>query len=340
MAQTKIKGKQIQEIDIVVVKNTSGATANYGDVGYIDSAGEYKTTTTAQQQIAWFIVLVGGNNNDDIYVTNRGRVVVNYTGTAPSVGDFLVTSTASGLAQRITYMHYNIFAVCTSAGSGGQVTAMLLTGTQDVVYFSPNYIWRNNAHSTTTLTATISGSPSSTSFVLTGISGNKDILAVSDVSQLAKIMVYNSTRGTYRLVTAFNSGTNTATNLSISDSWANGDSITAIYQTINDTTSGQTFVGLDLSNQTEIPLLARQIILQGGASDSGGAGRTLLFHENIAYSVPKILTAAISQTASQQFAFFFTMPMINQRIGMKSVSTGTGTALTVIKTAGYKLAVP
>ncbi len=322
-----------------IVKNTSGATANAGDIGYINQAGEYKTTTTTNFIGAWVIVIVGAANNSDIYVTNRGRIDVNYTGTDPSAGEYLVTSTSAGLAQRQATMRPEIFAVCLAAGSGGVVSVLLLTQTLKIDLYSSNNFWRNNAHSTTIFTGTINGAPTATSVVYTVSTGNEDIFAVLGTGELAKIMLYNSTRGTYRLITACNTGTNTLTTVSSTDAWANGDTITVLYQTINDTTAGQTFVGLDLSQQSEIPILARSVILQGGVQDTGGAGRTLLFHPNEALSTSKILTVQITQT-TQQNAYHVSFPLINRILGMKTVATGTGTALTVIKLAGYYLAAP
>jgi len=330
---------RLPEPILQVVKNTSGATVNEGDVGYINEAGEFKTTTTANFASSWVVVLVGGANNADIYVTRRGRVNVNYTGTAPSAGHFLVTSTSAGLAQRSTVMRPEIFAVCLAAGSGGVVSVRLLTQSQKVDLYSSNNFWRNNAHSTTLFTGTINGVPTATSVVYTVSTGNEDIFAVLGTSELAKTMLYNSTRGTYRLITACNTGTNTLTTVSTTDAWANGDTITVLYQTINDTTAGQTFIGLSLASQSEIPILARSVILQGGVQDTGGAGRTLLFHPNEAYSIPKILSVQNTQS-TQQNIFHNSMPLIDRILGMKTVTAGAGTALTVIKLAGYYLAAP
>jgi hypothetical protein len=59
------------------IKNTSGATANANDMGYINEAGEYKTTTTASDLKSWCVVVTGGLNNADITIAIAGRRTIN-----------------------------------------------------------------------------------------------------------------------------------------------------------------------------------------------------------------------------------------------------------------------
>lgn len=339
-AGTFLSGDQTYKpANTMIAKNTSGATANAGDVGYINEDGEYKTTTTAQAAISWVVVIIGGANNADIYITRRGRVNVNYTGSAPAAGDFLVTSTSAGLAQAQTTMRPEIFAVCLASGSGGVVSVLLLTQTVRVSYTSSNVLYRCNSHSSSTFVATINGSPTATSVVYNApSSGNEDVIVPNASTELAKRRLYNSTRGTYRLITAVNTGTNTITTISSSDAWASGDTITLQDNDINDSLTPD-IGSFDLSQQTEIPLLARAIEMNALISDTGGAGAFLQLHPLVAYNVSKLSNAVATQSTGQNYA---TVPMdlINQKFGARQQATGTGTCLTILKVTGYYEAQP
>lgn len=338
-ASTFLRGDSTWGTIGITVKNTSGATANAGDCGYIDAMGEYKTTTTANYTGSWCVVLTGAANGSDITVARSGRATINYTGTAPAAGDFLVTSTSAGLAQRSTIMRPEIFARCLAAGSGGTVSALLLCNTAPVFYLSSNVIYRCNSHSASIFVATLNGAPSATSFVYnTPSSGNADVLVPSASTELAKLMIYNSTRGTYRLVTACNTGTKTVTNVSVTDSWASGDTITVANATVGDALT-ERVVGFDLSQQTEIPLLARSVVLNTLASDTGAAGQVRQFHPYEAYSAAKLINDSNTQGTAQIYSNT-PVPLIDQKFGKRELASGTGTKLTILKIVKYEVAAP
>lgn len=333
------------QLDISVplqVKNTSGATANANDVGYLvytaGSGYEYKTTTTLADERPACVVLVGGANNSTIYVVNRGLFTLNYSGSAPAAGDLLVLSSTTAQVTVSSTMRPEVMAIAMAAGSGGTVDALLLTQSTSIKYTSANDVYRNNAHSQSNFVGTINGTPTAISVAYNVTSGFEDLMACAATSQLAKLLLYNSTRGTYRYITACNTGTNTITTVSSTDAWANGDTITLASQDILDGLT-PTYIGFDLSQQSEIPPLARSIIVNGGVSDSGGAGYICVAHPAVAYSVPKIITMLISQT-TQQFPYFLELPLYNRRFGIKHTASGTGVKLTVMKIMGYVLATP
>jgi hypothetical protein len=111
--------------------NGSGATANVGDIGYRDTGGYYVTTTTANLAASLYVVITGGVYGDPINVARTGYVTVNYTGTAPSAGQWLTTSTSAGLAQRSTTKTFACFAVVIGDLGGGQCSAQLLVEESD-----------------------------------------------------------------------------------------------------------------------------------------------------------------------------------------------------------------
>jgi len=277
-------------VDRLRVKNTSGATAAAKDCGYIDAAGEYKTTTSSRLFANWCVVLVGGADNGDIYVARRGRVVVKYTGTAPSAGHFLSLSTTAGQSQRETTIRPEIFAVCLAAGSGGVVEVLLLCNRCYMPWSSSSEIWRVDAGSDTLWTGTINGSPSATLVDTTTSTGALDCFkeSASSGNSLCKPVLFNSTRSTSRLVTAVDTGTGEITTQNTSDAWASGDSLTIKSQTNTETISfgGQVFIDLDGSGSFDgLDVLATMYLFGTGLDSnfSGGVG----LHPFEAYAGPK-----------------------------------------------------
>jgi hypothetical protein len=238
-------------------KNTSGSIAAAGDIGYINEAGEYKTTTTASLIVNWCVVITGAANNSDITIATRGRHTINYTSTDPSAGHFLATSTSAGDAQRSTVMDPAVFAVCLAAGSGGTVDALLLTNTAFQVLVNSNDLVRVDFMSSSDFVATINGTPSGTSVVYNApSSGNEDTINVISSSQAGKIILYNTTRGDSALISSVNTGTNTITlTATVPGTWASGDSITARSQTATGAIdTGVRLYDLDLSGLSLNPL--------------------------------------------------------------------------------------
>lgn len=218
------------------------------------------------------------------------------------------------------------------------MSALLLTKTKYIPYFSANYLYFCLSHSQTVWTGTINGAPTATSVTYTTATGQKDILTPQSSSELAKLLVYNVTRGTYRLVTANNTGTNTLTTVSSTDSWANGDSLTISDPTINYSSTPK-FVGMDLSQQAEIPLLARAISINEYTSDSGGGGYLNAYHPWETYNAAKQIN---SESTSSAYAGVINsiVPLLQQRFGRYSGASGTATRLTLLKISGYYLATP
>lgn len=300
-----------------VVKNTSSATANAGDVGYIDSVGEYKTTTTANLSAAWCVVLSGGANNADIYVTRRGRINVNYTGTAPSAGNYLVTSTSAGLAAQQTTMRPEIFAVCLAAGSGGVVSVLLLCHTESRIINPSEYIFRHAAPGVfcgySDFIGTIATLPGGAVFTYNITSGNEDILTPYSTGTLAKMRLYNSTRGTYALVSNATVSTNTLTlTANVPAGWTVGDTFTVRSQTNTGTNGLGYYVDYEITDTATISPLTRWIEGEFFYLNSATASIRAIIHPWEALNIP---ARQMIDTNVVSISFFrlATIPIYNNR---------------------------
>lgn len=334
--------------DSVAIKayNGSGATANANEVGYLDydvtNGYIYKTTTTANLDgVAWCVVVNGGGNGANIDVARHGQVTVKLNANC-SINNFLLTSTTAGQASVSTTMRPEIFAVALSAnagGAGGTCTAMLLTETRLIAASDPNRIYLNNGENNTDFVSTISGVPSATSVTYGAVtSGNENCIAPGTASMLGQLRLYNSTRGTYRLITAVNTGTNVITTVSSSDSWASGDTITAASQTVTTGLTQKAFE-IDLTQQTSIPLLARAILMLMYTADTGAVGKFSFAHPYEAYAVDKQRTSYNQSTAIGLYGEI-AVPLFNQKFTYAAEASGTGTSSTAFFLQGYMLAVP
>lgn len=324
--------------DAILTKNVSGAPAAFNDVGFIDEAGEYQTTNFEADNVAWCVVVVGNDDDDNIFIKRRGNVIVNFIGAAPSAEDFLITSTTGGSAKQQVTMRSEIFAVATANGSGGKVRALLLTGTESKTVTSSNEWFRHAAFAdTSNFVATINGAPTPTSVVYNAPSAGAENTIAPIAGMLTRIVLHNTTRGTSRIMTAVNTGTNTITTVSSIDAWANGDTITAQSQTAV-AAGPQFFYDLELTGQTVVPLLARSIKFNLLAFDTGGAV-TSVGHPFEANSASKTVQAS-NEVAGGQVWNFVDIKLTDQKFCFSWGASGAATALPILRIQGYDLAVP
>lgn len=326
-----------------VVKNTSGGAAAANDVGYIDEAGEYKTTTTANDAISWCVVIQGGANNADIYVAVRGRVTVAYTGSAPSAGDYLVTSTTAGDAQSVSDFRPEVFAVCLAAGSGGTVEVLLLTQTiVRPITFSAN-IYQTDVSggvSTSDWNGTIATLPGGADLTYTTGSGTEDNLEPQSTNHLAKIRLYNSTRGTYGLILDVDQGTNTITLTdSVPGDWMVGDSITIRSQVNTSTFGSPSARFLDFEITSSINPLTRAVNCFLAIIDTGAASEATRTHPWESNDNSKRF-GVLTQAANVEFFGMTTIPIISNRFCMGWHCSGAGTGRTKLQVQQLLVAAP
>jgi len=324
-----------------VVTNTSGSTVSANEIGYIDAAGEYKRTTTAYLDAAWCVTLSGGANNTDIHVARRGVVTVALNGNC-SAGDYLFSSTTAGQAQPQSYTRPELFAVAltaNSSGAGGTCSALLLCNTEPMPIVSSVDIYRVSSHAATDFVATINGAPSATSVVYNAPSaGNENVINNASSGELGKARLYNSTRGTYRLIESVNTGTNTITTVSSTDAWADTDTIDIESPTV--TSPGVfEFIEIDLSQQSVIPELSRSITVDMTALDSGGSSALSGVHswQTFVSSSEQGLQTYIASVASYRTV---NIPLFQRRFCYRSNATGAATKTDIFRIAVAWVAVP
>ncbi len=329
----------------ITAKNVSGVTANAGDVGIlsydITNGYSYNTTTTANLEGTWCVVTTGGANNANIVVARQGQVTVKLDANC-AIGNFLTTSTTAGQAAVNTTMRPEVFAVALTAnvgGAGGTCTAMLLCQTRFVPKTNANYLYGCANHSSTQFVSTINGVPTATSVIYGAVSaGAANVIVPSSAANLLLARLWNTTRGTYRLITAVNTGTSTITTVSSADAWASGDAITIESRTVTAVAAAK-FIDLDFSQQTAVPVLARAVAVNLIGLDSGGPPVFSYLHPFQAFNgVNQVYIYTVF--AGIFAAGAYTLPLVAGVLDWSSTATGTGTASTYYALLGYYEAAP
>jgi hypothetical protein len=326
---------------VITVKNTSGGTVAANDLGYIDAAGEFKTTTTAYANVAWCVVTAGGANNADIEVARRGRVTVALNGNC-SAGDYLYTSTTAGQAQPQSYVRPELFAVAltaNAAGAGGTCSALLLCGTAYVPLSSDYDIANTGASAQTDWRGTINGAPSGTSVVYTTTNGNENVLDPYAGTELAKMRLYNETRATYALIDDVNTTTNTIAVTDAGDisGWQNGDIITIRSQTC---VVGAAPYFADFEVVSKIPALTRALELDRRYLDTGSANEWMILHPWTTFSARKQKDIYNRIATGNWLTSTTTIELIQNRFCMRWEASGANTAVAALRVIGAHVVVP
>ena len=338
------------DFGVLLVKNTSGATAVAGEVGYLiwvsGSGWEYKTTTTPIDDKAEYacVVIAGAANNSNIRVSQVGRYTVGYNGTAPSQGDVLVFASAAGDLTRSTVMRPEIVAIAMAAGSGGTVDAMLMTRRVTKLASDTHFMYGLAGASDSDFTSTIATLPGGAVLtygaVTTGNENAIDPWAALDAAFNAKLMIHNTTRGTSAIISAVVVGTNTITlTANVPAGWTVGDTITARSQTNTQNWSGGSYYfEYDISGWADKPPMATAIIIEPAIQDTGGVGISS-FHPYSAFVSSKNYQRWTQNTAAR-FIAPVTVPLINNRFCLGWDASGSATVTAFAQLAGWIIAVP
>jgi hypothetical protein len=351
--QTTIDHSQLDNLEVgnahpqylAIAQNTSGATAAAGDVGYIDGAGEYKTTTTTGALVSWCVVVTGGVNSQYISVARAGKRTVNYTGSDPAQGDYLTTSTVAGSALAQAFVSPAIFAVCQEAGSGGTVEALLLTGRATIPRTDSHYFYGVDSASDSNFVSTIATLPGGAALTYGAVSaGAANTIvpwAALDAAFNGKVVLHNTTRGTSALISAVVTGTSTITlTANVPAGWTVGDTITAKSQTnTSNWTGGAFYFDLDFSGMTTKPTLAVATVFHLGISDSGAAGAIAAFHPFETNSPSKSFQQW-GQATNQRNLTTLTIPVNQSKICIGWDATGSGTCRVFLQHVGWIEATP
>jgi hypothetical protein len=111
--------------------------------------------------------------------------------------------------------------------------------------------------------------------------GSVAVITPVSTSQLAKLRIYNTTRGTYALILSATGATFTTTTNVYAAGWRNNDVLTIASQTV--TGSGLDVVDLELTSGPT----GKSAILITGQLTPGAASNRIYTHPFVAYSAPK-----------------------------------------------------
>lgn len=342
LSKTEVVETVLDTTQAFAIKNTSGAAAVANDVGYINAAGEYKTTTTASLIAPWCVVFVGGANNADIHVCRRGRVTVNVA-TGVVAGEYLETTTVAGRADGRTGASPSIFAVALTGESSNTCSALLLTGRTEVPLSSNNDVLRINfsGQSITTGTEPWYGTindaaPTASPVTVATATGALANITPVISTEIGHIVIRNTTRGNEALIASITGADITFVSDVPLATWVNGDSLNA--ESAN-TQNGARLI--DLSQAAEIPATAVALLLAEIFSDSGAAAAgkqlTIMPDETFLASKNKNVYAQVQATLNSGSNI---VSLTNRRFGCRNSATGAGACLILMRMAAYIEATP
>ena len=332
------------QMSLLYVKNTSAATVAANDLGYIDDAGEFKLTTTAYLNANWAVVVVGGANNADIVVAVGGSKIVVILNGNCSAGDFLYTSTTTKQAQPQTYMRPEMLAIATTAnssGAGGTCEAVLQCNTTPRGTSPSNDLYAGTSLSDSDFVSTIATLPGGAVLTYGAVtSGDEANLVPISTSQLAKMVLHNTTRASDALISNCVTGTNTVTlTASVPGAWQVGDTITARSQTNTSNPTANVYF-IDFEITATVNELARHINTYIAWRDSGAANLDLNTHPYETNANSKRRAAKV-QVANVFFNTFSSpIPLIQSRFCMSWGASGANTANYIVRLALETVAAP
>jgi hypothetical protein len=201
-------------------------------------------------------------------------------------------------------------------------------GTQYLVNGQPHIAAETNANNIFAVTspggpslfvATINGAPSGTSVVYNApSSGTEAVLVPTATTQLAKMRLYNTTRGNSALIANCNTGTNTITlTATVPANWASGDTITVASQTVSG--GGFNWVDLEITSgpTSKSGLFVTLLLTSGAASDAAYC------HPLATYGGGKRTPRAITQVGGVQVAAFGLVPVVGNVFSLAWTAAST-----------------
>lgn len=204
-------------------------------------------------------------------------------------------------------------------------------GTLGTVATNANDIFRCNSCATSAFAGTINGTPSGSTLVYTPVSGNENVLVPASTSQLAKMRLYNTSRGEHLLISNTNTGTNTITFTSaVPVGWSNGETIEITSQTVSG--GGFSWVDLELTSGDFVDKTS--VFLYLVMIDSGGAGQALIPHPFEAYAVGNLISTAQTQS-TQPMIVTHPYKLTDNIISVAWTASGAATATVIIRQSMY-----
>lgn len=342
--QAAIDELDLEKAPLLWIKNTTGGTLTAGSMVYttyvVGSGMEAKSPVSSSVLYASSagVVVIGGVNNADVLVTTRGRYSIFYSGTAPSVGDYLILGAANTVTRQ-TFMSPEVVAIAQIGGAGGSVDALLLLNTVTVSIPPSEIIVRTALTNDTDFNGTIATLPGGAVLTYNVVSGDEGVLDAFSVNTLAKLRLFNSTRGTYALISDTVVGTNTIT---LTDTvpalWATTDAITVRSQTNTNLVGASYFLDYEITSP-EIPPLTRMIDYELTFVDTGAAGERVVVHPWKAFlaSERRILDVVV---ANRNLYKYDDVPLYQRRFTVQASASGAATMLYILALRKAYVAAP
>ncbi len=304
--------------------DTDGSIKFGGGDGFMDEFGLY--FRNQEGEIGFEDLTTGGFSNVRILINSGDHLVLEN-----KVGEKAVIITvddASHNAQNYSFTHTGLDITAglqymidgtphTHTGAEGGVSAE--NNANDIfAVTSPG--------GTSAFAGTINGAPSGTSVVYTPVSGTEASMVPSNTTQLAKMRLYNTTRGNSALISNCNTGTNTITlTANAPANWANGDTITIASQTVSG--GGFNWVDLELTG-----LAGKSALFVNTQINSATVGHAMRIHPfDASFSLSKNHVNLVDIASQNSNAF----GLIKITSDLMSLSwTGTPAAV-IIREAGY-----
>ena len=329
---------------------TSGVT-NFPNTQYDDGSGTLATMTANRYGTLWVYLDVATNTLDVLYgAVNATSVALAQADTAPTVPAHLtyhgklisriIFQKSGATATLIESAWSNVFSA--SAVGDHALLSNLQGGTAGEYYhltnerytYPPiaetnvNNIFRcDSPGGDSSFVGTIATLPGGATLTYNITSGNEGAMVPNSTSHLAKMRLYNTTRGTSALISNCVTGTNTITlTANVPAGWVVGDTITIASQTV----SGGALSWVDLeitsgpTNKTSVFMK-----LQCTSSTVGDTLRTHPFSASFSTSKYDTCAVLVSGQTTQVFA------LVNVITNIFSISwSGTPTNVN-IREAGY-----
>lgn len=319
-----------------VALNSSGATVSRGDVGYLTNTGAFLTSTTSGNFIGTEVaVTVGGINAGLVFVKKTGRMTLNYSGSAPASGDYLIQGTTAGkVITNGAAMNPGLLAVAVAAGAANLVEVELFLNRTPVTIFNSNNILRVSGSSDSAFNSTISGTPGAT-LTYNAPTGNEDSIVPAATGELAKLILWNTTKtpDEFALIQAVNTGTNVITPTAAITGWSNTEAIQVNSTTV--TGASTTFFDLQLADTAVIPALATALVFEMTISESGTGELFIHPYETYGASKAQSVRSTVGYGTARKYG---KVTLINRRFAYSLDASGAGAATTILRLLGYEIA--
>jgi hypothetical protein len=191
-------------------------------------------------------------------------------------------------------------------------------------------LFRYDNVATSAFAGTINGAPAGAAVTYTPVSGSETVLSPFASTQLAKMRLYNTTRGNSALILSCNTGTNVITLTAAAPvGWANGDTITIASQTVSG--GAGNWVDFEI---TSGPTGKSGMFVVVANQDTTTAGQVLRMHPFSTYGDGNV-QANVNQVAARTLFSTHLIKITGNVFTVSWTASGATTAIVSIRETGY-----